>query len=302
MTEIASIRDESVPEVFRQLEERSNAAENPRSHPDLVYDVGMHRGEDTAFYLAMGFRVVAFEANPELAAQCRSRFAAELADDRLTIVEGAIAEPGIDHVEFYRDPEFSAWGTIDGDWVSRRENLADFELVSVRAVDFSAALRTHGIPHFMKIDIEGADRLCLDALAAADSRPQYLSIESEKFSVDELNAEFDLLEALGYKRFAMVQQANIRGRLLRTTDRLGKPLEYRFERDASGAFGVDVGPWIDRAAALRRYRSIFRAYRMFGEGSWLRRFRIGRIVLARLPRYTGKSLPGWYDTHAMLVE
>jgi hypothetical protein len=36
-------------------------------HADLVYDVGFHQGEDTAFYLKKGFRVVAFEAHPRLA-------------------------------------------------------------------------------------------------------------------------------------------------------------------------------------------------------------------------------------------
>jgi hypothetical protein len=33
-------------------------------HPDLIYDLGMHRGGDTQFYLEKGFRVVAVEANP----------------------------------------------------------------------------------------------------------------------------------------------------------------------------------------------------------------------------------------------
>ena len=33
---------------------------------DLIYDVGFHRGEDTEFYLAKGFKVVAIEAHPEL--------------------------------------------------------------------------------------------------------------------------------------------------------------------------------------------------------------------------------------------
>ena len=31
---------------------------------DLIYDVGMHRAEDTEFYLAKGFRVIAVEASP----------------------------------------------------------------------------------------------------------------------------------------------------------------------------------------------------------------------------------------------
>jgi 16S rRNA A1518/A1519 N6-dimethyltransferase RsmA/KsgA/DIM1 with predicted DNA glycosylase/AP lyase activity len=34
-------------------------------HKDLIYDVGMHHGEDTEFYLRKGFRVVAFEADPD---------------------------------------------------------------------------------------------------------------------------------------------------------------------------------------------------------------------------------------------
>jgi len=37
---------------------------------DLVYDVGMNNGDDTAYYLSLGFRVIAIEANPELVA-CR---------------------------------------------------------------------------------------------------------------------------------------------------------------------------------------------------------------------------------------
>lgn len=33
-------------------------------HPALVIDVGMHNGDDTAYYLHRGYRVVAIEANP----------------------------------------------------------------------------------------------------------------------------------------------------------------------------------------------------------------------------------------------
>ena len=33
---------------------------------NLIYDVGMSNGDDTAYYLHRGFRVVAIEANPLL--------------------------------------------------------------------------------------------------------------------------------------------------------------------------------------------------------------------------------------------
>ena len=35
----------------------------------LVIDVGMYDGADTAYYLSMGYRVLAVEANPALVAQ-----------------------------------------------------------------------------------------------------------------------------------------------------------------------------------------------------------------------------------------
>ena len=31
--------------------------------PELIYDVGMHNGDDTAYYLHRGFRVIAVEAS-----------------------------------------------------------------------------------------------------------------------------------------------------------------------------------------------------------------------------------------------
>ena len=42
-------------------------------YDDLIYDVGLHKGEDAEFYLRKGFRVVAFEADPDLIAFCRER-------------------------------------------------------------------------------------------------------------------------------------------------------------------------------------------------------------------------------------
>ena len=63
-------------------------------HLDLIYDVGMHKGEDTDFYLRKGFRVVAFEADPDLTGYCRKRFKEFLDSGQLKIVEGAIVSLG----------------------------------------------------------------------------------------------------------------------------------------------------------------------------------------------------------------
>ena len=69
----------------------SDLIDSPK-HNDLIYDVGMHKGEDTEFYLRKGFRVIAFEANPELVDLCRVRLKRFIEQGQLKIVEGAIVD------------------------------------------------------------------------------------------------------------------------------------------------------------------------------------------------------------------
>jgi FkbM family methyltransferase len=125
----------------------------------LVYDVGLHRGEDTDYYLKLGYRVVAFEADPILAAECRGRFAAEIAAGRLHIVEGAIAprEQG-DRLTFFRS-SISVWGTVEPDWEARNRGLgAAITAIQVDRVDIEAAFKAFGVPLYLKIDVEGVRR------------------------------------------------------------------------------------------------------------------------------------------------
>ena len=62
---------------------------------NLIYDIGMNNGDDTAYYLQRGFRVIAVEANPALVSQAIQRFEREVAEDRLVVLNVGIAEqPG----------------------------------------------------------------------------------------------------------------------------------------------------------------------------------------------------------------
>jgi hypothetical protein len=58
---------------------------------NLVYDIRMHRGEDTDFYERIGFNVIGFEANPDLIEQCKIRFQDAITTGRLRIAEDAVA-------------------------------------------------------------------------------------------------------------------------------------------------------------------------------------------------------------------
>src|SRR3989441_8132891 len=62
---------------------------------DLVFDIGVNSGEDTAQYLRRGFRVVGVDANPEMVALCEQRFRADISAGRLVLLNvGLAAEDG----------------------------------------------------------------------------------------------------------------------------------------------------------------------------------------------------------------
>jgi FkbM family methyltransferase len=265
---------------------------------DLVFDVGMHQGEDTAFYLRKGYRVVGFEASPSLAEQCRSRFANEIRDGRVTIVEGAIAAAGESTVTFFVHKHMTIWGTTDEDWVERNAMGGESDRIEVPAVDFGDHLR-EAVPWFMKVDIEGADRLCLEELAAVRERPAFVSIESEKADFSQLVEEVALLETLGYDRFAPVQQDRMTDKEIQAVDLDGHPFRHRFEYASSGPFGEDLTEaWLTREELLRRYQTIFRRYRLLGDEAPLNRSRLGFQARKLLSKVMRTPLPGWYDTHA----
>ena len=273
---------------------------NRNDSKDLVYDVGMHKGQDTDYYLARGFRVVAFEANPENAAFCREKFARAIRENRLTIVEGAIVENVSEKkVKFYRNRDHSLWGSTRDDWAYRNEVMGTSnEVIEIASIDFRKCLEKYGVPFYLKADIVGSETICLRALLDFDERPSYLSIRSEKVIFNRLEEEFRLLEKLGYDRFQAVQQ-DVTDFQVEFASFDDEKILYAFEEGASGVFGEDLtGKWKSREEILKEYRKIFVLYWLFGDYSYLIQTEKGKNFIAQLERLVRRPLPGWYDTHA----
>lgn len=268
---------------------------------NLIFDVGMHKGEDTEYYLKRGFQVIAFEANSQLIDQCKKTFSTAIASGDLHIVEGAIVQDGtLETVKFYINSDSSVWGTVNPEFAERNQDLGTSNtIVEVKAVNFTSCLAQFGIPYFMKIDIEGADRVCLDALDSFDIKPRYVSVESDKVNFAKLIEEIDLLEQLGYEDFKAVQQGNVPKMKIPQDSKEGTIVEYRFSKEASGMFGSDLeGEWLKKNDLIDLYVKIFEEYRRFGDETVWQKNRLARKVLKGMTRLTGKHYPGWYDTHA----
>lgn len=271
----------------------------------LVFDIGMHKGEDTAFYLAKGYRVVGVEADPDLAEFCRRRFASEISRGVVSLVQGAVVAKdcvGQGKVRFYRSPSVSVWGTTNPAWRERNKRLgSEFVEIDVDTVNLGTILHEFGVPYYIKIDIEGADRLCLEYLQDFWEAPQYLSIESEKIDFSQLERELTMLQTLGYKKFCAVQQARISNTDFLGHDLSGRRLTHQFEPNASGPFGEDLSCcWMDYNQMMIEYKWIFQMYRLFGNDSPCALDPRLTKLRQQLSHRLSMPLPGWYDTHASL--
>jgi len=204
--------------------------------PNLIYDLGMHVGQDTAFYLKKGFYVVAVEANPELVNRARQRFSGAIASGKLIIEPRGIAASS-GQAEFHVNVSNDSWSSFLPEVGGRSGGAQAINVETITTLDLYA---TYGVPYFLKIDIEGFDHLPLQALRKSATRPRYISVEN---GGPELRA---LLVELGYDRFKWVNQRDVPLQRLPFPAREGRWRPHRFEFGASGAFGEEApGHWMD---------------------------------------------------------
>ncbi|HET6462711.1 MAG TPA: FkbM family methyltransferase [Candidatus Krumholzibacteria bacterium] len=166
-----------------------------------IFDIGLFDGTDTAYYLELGGRVVAVEANPRLVERGQQRFRDEIASGRLTIVHAAIST-NTAPVELTVSGDDLGASSMFQDRVADRKPAGSFTAPGLPVLDL---MKQYGVPEYMKVDIEGADRFCILPLTR-DARPRYLSFEIGP-DVEELLAH---VRSIGYTRFKIMNQVRLR--------------------------------------------------------------------------------------------
>lgn len=281
----------SLESVVRLLSARPGFRAVPTTHPDrvqpdLVYDVGMNNGDDTAYYLQLGRRVIAIEADPDLCDKARVRFEEAIADGRLTIVNmGVTAEPGT--LDFWICENKREWNSFDRR-IASRDGLPH-HAIPVPCQTFAWIVRHHGIPTTLKIDIEGHDRLCIDGLADLPDLPLHLSVE-----LGDIDAFTRQLEALGYTEFKCVSQYDFLPLQLPPSEEqlrhehgdahhTRRHGDWIFPEGSSGPTGPDTcGRWLSAEEARRVHRHYADLCRKGAES----------------PFWYGKTYSFWVDLHA----
>ncbi|HEV1287093.1 MAG TPA: FkbM family methyltransferase [Bryobacteraceae bacterium] len=263
-------------------------------NPDrkLVFDIGLNNGEDTAYYLWLGYKVLAVEADPELTKACSFRFGEEIRQGNVKIVNaGVLKSPG--EFKFFRNLMDHGWSTFDP---GKGQKPGEWQEVVVPCTTTQQLIAEYGKPYFMKVDIEGSDLLAIESLTA-ETAPPYVSVELS--AVDPI---MERLLELGYSDFKFVNGESFRPttpifdheigwRTARKAGHIFPPVRmvigslperlrpkieydppgryspdgYPFSRHSSGPFGEQAaGSWLPPKTALRRFENLKSLYERAG--------------------------------------
>jgi FkbM family methyltransferase len=247
-----------------------------------IFDIGLYDGTDTVYYLSLGGRVVAVEANPELVARGQKLLGAEIASGRLTIVHAAIST-NTAPVELTLSADDMGASSMFHDRVADRQPAGSFTAPGLPITDL---MKQYGVPDYLKVDIEGADRFCILPLTR-DARPRYLSFEIGP-DVEEL---LEHIRSIGYTRFKIINQVSLR-ELANEAN-----LRDRAVLRVAELFGIG------QPRLLRRAGRFFAAGRCSGPVPWKTdgRWHSGEETIARWrDRQARSSYLPHYDIHAAL--
>lgn len=251
---------------------------------DLIFDIGMHVGEDTVHYLKKGFRVIAVEANPVLVEKNTKKFQNQIASGQLIILNKGIADKeGV--LPFYVNHRLSEWSSFDKA-TGTRDNTG-YHIIEVPCVTTGSLFEKYGMPFYLKVDIEGFDHYCLSDIPDTGIKPRYASCEA--ISIDWL----DILSLKGYTKFKLINQANDFAPV--NIEQEKKPFFPRYEVIKNG-LKMRVQKFIP-------FKHLYGSSGPFGEntkGNWLAYEEVKNVYEAFYQHE--KKLPlnaiSWFDFHA----
>jgi FkbM family methyltransferase len=167
---------------------------------DLVFDVGAHVGDRVASFLRLGARVVAVEPQPALAFTLKALYGRNrnVAIERTAVGKspGTIAmKINIDNptVSTASNAFIGAAKTAQG-W----EGQVWEKTAQVPVTTLDQLIETHGVPSFVKIDVEGFEA---EVLAGLTKPVRALSFEFTTIQRDVAHASLAHCAALGYSEY-----------------------------------------------------------------------------------------------------
>ncbi len=173
------------------------AGSNP-FQKDLIYDIGIHNGDDTAYYLSRGYRVIGVDANPTMIESAYSRFSEEVRSGRLTLLNRGILDRA-GAISFFVNEADTKLSSFERKLAACHGDPC--REIAIECVPLPVLFAAHGVPYYLKVDIEGADKLCAKSMLGSVALPPFASFE---FMFDDSEAILQTLCDLGYRGFKLI--------------------------------------------------------------------------------------------------
>jgi FkbM family methyltransferase len=158
---------------------------------DIVFDVGANVGALTAEFLELGAFVVAIEPQPLQALRIHARYRS-----RSLAVETVAVGPESGQAELTVGV-YSHLSTLSPDRITDRPDLWK-DRIPVPVVTLDSLIAQHGLPTFIKIDVEGYER---EALSGLSNAVPAVSFEVGIMSIDQVSGCVQRLSWLGEYEF-----------------------------------------------------------------------------------------------------
>ena len=167
---------------------------------ELVFDVGSHVGDRIAAFRRLGARVVACEPNPSLVPTLRRLYGA----DEMVTLEPVAVGCTAGEIELNINVDNPTVSTASKDFLKASEGAPSWQgqnwdkRISVPVTTLDALIARHGVPAFMKIDVEGFEA---EVLAGLTQPVSALSFEFTTIQRDVAHACIARCHKLGYLRY-----------------------------------------------------------------------------------------------------